>query len=1213
MKNLLFSIVLLFGTTSLFANEHSEFEVKFKSGTIVPEVTTDFEKAITPQISELHQTYIYRVIQFYSIPTGNEKQKIAEMGIELISYIPNKAFIAKIKTDNSIARLQGLNIRSLFVIENQFKLSPRLTQSELPETAMIGKNIGLNIKYFDKSDKQRIIESITAKKGKVISQFDEINSLTIEYKADDFTELANNPLIQWIEPISGLGTPDGLEAQNTFRSNNLNTNYVGGRKYTGANVVVGLSDVGMIGPHIDQKGRVTQHTVISDGNHSDMTSGIFVGAGNIDPTKAGVAPGAEIHIFKHVPTITMSSHTQIVNGVANLQNYGLVISSTSYSQGTGGVYDASSAFGDQQIFAYPSIMHLMSAGNAGTSDHGYGAGAGWGNISGGYKAGKNVICVGNLNANDVLVGSSSRGPADDGRIKPDLCAQGDGTSTTDKNNTYQNGGGTSAAAPAIAGVFAQLYQAYKENNGGIEPETGLLKAALMNTTNDLGNPGPDFKHGWGQINALKAVRIIEDVRYVRDTISQGSSSTHNIVVPANVSEVRIMTYWTDVEGNPSSSISLVNDIDMQVIEPSSTIHNPWVLDHTPNATNLNTNAAPGIDHLNNVEQVTIQNPTAGTYTVNLSGFAIPVGPQVYYVVYDFIYDNVELTYPIGGEGLVPGETAIVRWDASVSSDMFTLEYSIDGGNTYTTISSNISANSRKQNWSVPNLVSDSVKLKISRTNTFSESLANLTIANVPSNLNILRVCPDTIELGWNAVAGVSMYEVSMLGNKYMDSIGVSNTNSIKITGLNPNDAQWFSVRSLVSQGKGRRAIAIQKVPGTVNCILDNDVKVVKVIAPPEGIYVSCKDLSQSDIVVSIANLGLFPASNVQLNYQLGSGSIITETLAGPIAPGANLDYVFNAKANLGTAGNYGIKVWAIFAGDQNEFNDTVDIVSKIISGSMITTFPYTENFESFLSCATSTDCEATNCVLSNGWNNIENSSGQDDIDWRTNSGSTASTGTGPTIDFDPGNVSGNYLYLESSGACNGKVAQLLSPCIDLSSKIGAQLTFGYHMYGVTQGRLHVDVINDGDTITDVISPIIGDQGNSWETATINLTPYVGDTIIISVRGVTGASGYQSDMAIDGFTFTASTINSVEDLEVTKVTYHPNPSDGNISFEADGLTGDELELEMIDMYGRIVLTRKYSTTGAQFKGQLDLSGMAKGMYIIKLKSGDESRVDRIVLK
>ena len=1213
MKNLLFSIVLFFGATSLFANEHSEFEIKFKSGTFVPEVTTDFGKATTPQLSELHQTYIYRVIQFYSIPTEVEKQKVAEQGIELLSYLPNKAFIVKMKKGNSIVRLKELNIRSVFVIERQFKLSPRLTQSELPETAMIGSNIGLSIKYYDKADKQRIIESITSKRGKVISQFDQINSLTIEYKADEINELANNPLIQWVEPISGLGTPDGLEAQNTFRSNNLNTNYVGGRKYTGANVVVGLSDVGMIGPHIDQKGRVTQHTVISDGNHSDMTSGIFVGAGNLDPTKAGVAPGAEIHIFKHVPTITMSSHTQIVNGVANLQNYGLVISSTSYSQGTGGVYDASSAFGDEQIFSNQNMMHLMSAGNSGTFDHGYGAGAGWGNISGGYKAGKNVICVGNLNANDVLVNSSSRGPAEDGRIKPDLCAQGDGTSTTDKNNTYQIGGGTSAATPATAGVFAQLYQAYKENNGGIEPETGLLKASLMNTTSDLGNPGPDFKHGWGQINSLKAVRIIEDVRYIRDTISQGNNNSHSIVIPANVSEVKIMTYWTDVEGNPSASVSLVNDIDMQVIEPSSTVHNPWVLDHTPNATNLNTNAVTGIDHLNNVEQVTIQNPTAGTYTVNLSGFAIPLGPQAYYVVYDFIYDDVELTYPIGGEGLVPGESATVRWDASTSTDIFTLAYSNDGGNSYTTISSNITATSRKYSWSVPNLVSDSVKLKISRANTSSESNANLTIARVPQNLNVVRVCPDTIELAWDAVSGISMYEVSMLGNKYMDSIGVSNTNSIKITGLNPNNEHWFSVRSLVSDGKGRRAIAIKKDPGTINCVLDNDVKIVKVIAPPEGIYVSCKDLSQADVVVSITNLGLLPASNVQLNYQLGSGTVVTESLTGPMAPGASLDFVFNAKANLGTAGNYNIKVWAIFAGDQNEYNDTVDIVTKVISGSMISTFPYTENFESFLSCATTTDCEATNCVLSNGWNNIENSSGQDDIDWRTNSGSTPSTGTGPTTDFDPGNGIGNYLYLEPSGDCNGKVAQLLSPCVDLSTKIVAQLTFGYHMYGVTQGRLHVDVITTTDTITDVIPPTIGDQGDSWETATINLTPYVGDTIIISVRGITGVSGYQSDIALDGFTFTASTINSIDDLEVTKVSYSPNPSDGNISFVADGLTGDELELEMIDMYGRIVLTRNYSTTGAQFKGQLDLLGMAKGMYIIKLKSGNESRVDRIVLK
>src|SRR5690606_19263562 len=85
---------------------------------------------------------------------------------------------------------------------------------------------------------------------------------------------------------------------------------------------------------------------------------------------------------------------------------------------------------DRQVRQMPNLMHVFSAGNSGNSNCGYGAGPGWGNITGGIKAGKNVIAVGNVTALDVLSSSSSRGPASDGRIKPDICANGSSVYST---------------------------------------------------------------------------------------------------------------------------------------------------------------------------------------------------------------------------------------------------------------------------------------------------------------------------------------------------------------------------------------------------------------------------------------------------------------------------------------------------------------------------------------------------------------------------------------------------------------------------------------------------------------------------------------------------------------------------------------------------------------------------------------------------------------
>src|SRR5690606_35826654 len=157
----------------------------------------------------------------------------------------------------------------------------------------------------------------------------------------------------------------------------------------------------------------------------------------------------------------------------------------------------------------PELIHVFSAGNNGTSNCNYGAGAGWGNVTGGHKHSKNSIAVANLTYLDVRNNSSSRGPAHDGRLKPEVSAVGTNVWSTSDTNRYVNMTGTSMSCPAVAGVFAQLYQAYKNLNANANPSSALMKAIVMNSADDLGNPGPDFSYGYGRINALKAVQCIE--------------------------------------------------------------------------------------------------------------------------------------------------------------------------------------------------------------------------------------------------------------------------------------------------------------------------------------------------------------------------------------------------------------------------------------------------------------------------------------------------------------------------------------------------------------------------------------------------------------------------------------------------------------------------------------------------------------------------------
>ena len=249
----------------------------------------------------------------------------------------------------------------------------------MPEWALLGKNnIQLKVKYYSKKNKAALQQYIEKNNGKVVGSLDEINTLSIEYGIKQLKSLASNSIVQWIEPISAPDIKDDREGRSLHRSNAINTEYLSGRKYDGTGVVIAVADDGGIGPHIDYEGRLTQYVSGSGGTHGDMTTGIMFGAGNVDPKIKGMASGAYMHYYD------IGGYVHVVDAVTNMLTLGTVVTSTSYSQGTGGVYTTDTEFIDQQINQNQNIIHVFSAGNAGTSDHGYGAGAGWGNITGGY-------------------------------------------------------------------------------------------------------------------------------------------------------------------------------------------------------------------------------------------------------------------------------------------------------------------------------------------------------------------------------------------------------------------------------------------------------------------------------------------------------------------------------------------------------------------------------------------------------------------------------------------------------------------------------------------------------------------------------------------------------------------------------------------------------------------------------------------------------------
>ncbi len=800
--------------------------------------------AETPDVktTEVFEGRYYRLLQFYQIPTQELRETIESTGIQLLSYLPKNTYIASIPAQFDTKKLLKWNVRSVAKWRPVDKMHSNLITGPYPFHALQGDWVKVIVKYAEDLAGEAVVAALLGENIYVNDLYEYGHTVSVAVDPARVYELAGLPFVTYAELVPAPAVDENLGSRTNHRSNVLLTENGAGRNYDGSGIDVAIFDSGLIGPHIDYEGRiVSQNTTANVTNHSDYVAGIAGGAGNLNPLHQGTAPGIEFHIWEN-PTSFNSFPGTYLNDMVRLVN-------NSQGQGCNLGYNNDASKGDQHIRTLPALMYVFSCGNSGMTTCG-GLSGGWKTITGGYKQGKNVIAVGNVGKDDVISLSSSKGPSDDGRIKPDVSGVGVQVTSTVDPHTYTTANGTSASAPGVTGVLAQLYQAYKATNGNQEPVSGLIKAMVLNTAEDLGTRGPDFTYGWGRVNGLRAVRLIENNQFIDTMIAQSQTHTIPLTVPANISQLKIMVYWTDWEGNPAASTALVNDLDVFVQDPTlSNTFFPWVLDAGPNPTPVSiiAPATVGIDTLNNMEQVQINNPVPGTYQMIINGTSVPQGPQPYFIVYEMLKDTIEVTYPVGGESLAPGDDVRIRWDAVDTLGNFSVSYTTDNGTNWNTIGS-ANGKQRYLDWTVPNMVTGQARVRVARASQADISDATFSIIAVPQNVRIARVCQSFTTLEWDPVPGATGYDVYMLGARYMDNQGSTVTTTYDVMGANFMQDNWFSVRAThpADNVLGRRAVAVKADSGLFNCAAMPPVSDFTFSnAPCVGATFGLQDLSQN--------------------------------------------------------------------------------------------------------------------------------------------------------------------------------------------------------------------------------------------------------------------------------------------------------------------------------------------------------------------------------
>jgi hypothetical protein len=596
----------------------------------------------------------------------DQRETLVAAGAALVSYVPNFAYIARMSSETREAVEKLEFVRWVGPYEPAFKLSGQPAMS----AAGPGKLVVLLYPDADMAIERAALQALG---GKIDEATDSGRNKILRVSLDTghLASIARRKDVAWIEPWHELHTKNA-SAQWVVQTNVSNNRRLWDMGLRGEGQIVHTSDSGIRTSHyafrdtdnpITTFGQYPAHrkvvayepavvgggVVFGDASgasyHGTHTAGTIVG--NDSPFAAnandGMAPNAKIW-FHDGGALTNSI---IAPGDLNLlfqppydgNAAGVVrVSSNSWGGDAAGAYTVHSMTADQFMWDHKDFLVNFSNGNAGPQPATVGSPASMKNgiSSGASQNGAN---------SGTYAFFSSQGPAADGRLKPTVVSPGDGVvpatglqSANGANDTgYQGLLGTSMSCPSGTGAVLLMRQYLMEGwyptgvqtpANAFTPSGALLKAMTISSTdNDMsGNPIPNNIVGWGRIKTDNILYFPGDAARTAlvdatDGLTTGDFVEYEIEVAGNAVPLKITLCWFDREGSPAAARTLVNDLDLTVIDPLNVSYTGNVLaggESVPGGLRDSINVEEGVRH---------SSPLAGTWRVRVTANNIPFGPQ----------------------------------------------------------------------------------------------------------------------------------------------------------------------------------------------------------------------------------------------------------------------------------------------------------------------------------------------------------------------------------------------------------------------------------------------------------------------------------------------------------------------------------------------------------------------------------------------------------
>lgn len=624
------------------------------------------------------------VIQLVAFPTEATRLALVSAGARLDEYVPDNAYLAWLSADAVQAVSSVAGVRSVYPFGSELRISPGLA-ADLSAPLVInpilrGDRITVGIETFGGSD---ILANQIALAGGLV-RANNGGAIVVEVPASMVPHIVTFEGVKWVDRVE-MPTVDNNVARVIVGADAAGTRYSPTYLF-GSGQVVGVIDTGLdtgnlATLHSDLIGRVIGAGAWGSSTWSDRDghgthvagsavgngtrSGSNVGTHSYSGSFAGIAPEAQLS-FQSVADdagslVGLYNFTYIMDAV---YEDGGRVASNSWGANTRGLYDYWCKLADVYAYQHPEFLMLFAAGNAGIDLNGDGY-IDLGSIASPATA-KNVLAVGASENNETgrvvsqkmsipwsyfgyassplasdgiannpsgIAAFSSRGPTQDGRIKPELVAPGTSIISTRSsipgtayhklvNAYYAIDSGTSMATPLTAGGAAIVRQYLQTRLGIATPSAALVKAVLMAGTRDV-TPGqygtstkyevpaaPNNVEGVGRLDVAASTGPAMNVVTPATSILSAKTQEYTIVVPGSKPEMRAVICWTDPTGASTSLVKLVNDLDLELIAPNGQKYTAR-------------------SRRDNWETIYVKNPMAGTWKLRVIGTYVPQGPQEY--------------------------------------------------------------------------------------------------------------------------------------------------------------------------------------------------------------------------------------------------------------------------------------------------------------------------------------------------------------------------------------------------------------------------------------------------------------------------------------------------------------------------------------------------------------------------------------------------------